>query len=381
MSSSVNTMKKKRGTSSERFLSFDSLPNDIIQDVLLRLDVKSLRICECVCKSWKTLIRQPSFINNHLKRQSSSVIIYSTPSSYRRLSESFDEIEIYDRERFPTAASLVLEGGDKGVLCLSQQKENKIYLWNPATNEFKTLPLPPPCSWQDPFVRFGFGYDPSANEFKVVRVCSRKFLKWFHEISVYGWRSNSWKRMEMPNLFFNVWILSDYNLSVVVSGSIHWVAHCADDDEDVGFYYFGIVAFDVSKEHFKLIDPPQGKQRKKFLTGKLNECLSLVVGESHYVWKFDIWVMKEYGVSDSWIKQVKVDMNSCLDGDLRFPQPHKEDWVKLLAFGNKGNVLLQFRFNLFWYDLESHRVKYLYPDSLKTAFVHLINYAETIIHI
>lgn len=266
-------------------------------------------------------------------------------------------------------------------LRVSQQKENKIYLWNPATNEFKTLPLPPPCSWQNPFVRFGFGYDPSANEFKVVRVCSRKFLKRFHEISVYGWRSNSWKRMEMSNLFFNVWILSDYNLSVVVSASIHWVAHCADDDEDVGFYYFGIVAFDVSKEHFKLIDPPQGKQRKKFLTGKLNECLSLVVGESHYVWKFDIWVMKEYGVSDSWIKQVKVDMNSCLDGDLRFPQPHKEDWVKLLAFGNKGNVLLQFRFNLFWYDLESHRVKYLYPDSLKTLFVHLINYAESIIHI
>ena len=42
------------------------IPQEIINNILIRLPVKSLLRFQCVCKHWKTLIKNPSFISHHL---------------------------------------------------------------------------------------------------------------------------------------------------------------------------------------------------------------------------------------------------------------------------------------------------------------------------
>ncbi|XVF66354.1 hypothetical protein PTKIN_Ptkin10aG0028600 [Pterospermum kingtungense] len=44
------------------------IPQDITDQILLCLPVKSVTRFKCVCKSWKSLITRPSFTRNHFKR-------------------------------------------------------------------------------------------------------------------------------------------------------------------------------------------------------------------------------------------------------------------------------------------------------------------------
>ncbi|GMN53736.1 hypothetical protein TIFTF001_022868 [Ficus carica] len=359
------------------------LPEDIVKEILLRLDVKSLRRFECVCKSWKTLIRRPSFVNNHFKRQPSSVILFHfSPAFDHNLKEfKFDcEVSCYSdcfdkliqrREILPSEF-LRLEGCDNGVVCFGDFfNHDNICLWNPATNEFKTLPPPPPppCHSEHPTCLLGFGFDSLTDDYKVVRVFSTDSYLFTSdsELSVYNLGRNSWKRMEMsrvlssslPEFSSHVWANPDHRCSVVVKESINWNMSFQIDNEKKK----SILAFDLNSEVIKTINLPQLVEYKDLFLDKLSERLSLVVTHDRNAPIFDVWVMKEYGVSDSWIKQVKVDLVN-YPGELP-PQLHGigNKSSQPLAFGCKGNVLiLESDEKVILYDLESHKAEYLCPS-------------------
>ena len=46
---------------------YSKLPEEIVEEILLRLPADSVKICRLVCKSWFDLIGDPSFINKHLR--------------------------------------------------------------------------------------------------------------------------------------------------------------------------------------------------------------------------------------------------------------------------------------------------------------------------
>ncbi|KAI3866095.1 hypothetical protein MKX03_003557, partial [Papaver bracteatum] len=49
--------------------SMESLPADILQDILSRIPAESVLECKLVCKTWETLLRRSDFTNMHLSRQ------------------------------------------------------------------------------------------------------------------------------------------------------------------------------------------------------------------------------------------------------------------------------------------------------------------------
>ena len=51
---------------------WDSLPHEILTHVFLRLPIKSIITCTSVSKTWKSLIRNPSFISTHLLHSSNN---------------------------------------------------------------------------------------------------------------------------------------------------------------------------------------------------------------------------------------------------------------------------------------------------------------------
>ncbi|AES98950.1 putative F-box domain-containing protein [Medicago truncatula] len=48
--------------------SFADLPFPIATDILLRLPIKSVIICKCVCRTWNTVISDPHFAKVHFER-------------------------------------------------------------------------------------------------------------------------------------------------------------------------------------------------------------------------------------------------------------------------------------------------------------------------
>ncbi|KAF7831455.1 F-box protein interaction domain protein [Senna tora] len=55
--------------------SFVDLPSPITTNILLRLPIKSVLICKCVCKSWHTIISDPHFAKLHFKDAPADVMI------------------------------------------------------------------------------------------------------------------------------------------------------------------------------------------------------------------------------------------------------------------------------------------------------------------
>ncbi|POO02584.1 Quinoprotein alcohol dehydrogenase-like [Trema orientale] len=306
--------------------------------------------------------------------------------------------------------SLVVAGSDNGVVCLSEYStKTTIYLWNPTTGEVKKLPPPTYCRlWQNFNSRLGLIYDPVMNDFKVVMVCSHlsgdrvrdgsifAMFQRCNTVVIYSLRTNSWKRIQMSNIFSSsssVSTLLNYDCSVVVNGSIHWTLYYHDQDNYGGGrnFKFGVVAFSLTTEEFKLIKAPQHIKAKSVQSiGKLSENLSFINRDAPG--SVEIWIMKEHGASYSWIKQASVDLTFFLKWPslrkwrfffrhewLFFQQPHEQhEQVFSIAFGNNVYVIIcSASHGLFWYNLNSNTLEYLGPEitvvGFNSASTYLLN--------
>lgn len=91
-------------------------------------------------------------------------------------------------------------------------------------------------------------------------------------------------------------------------GALHWVSH-GSESSDVSEL---INSFDFEREQFRPLLPPSyfGPREKQFSDclklGVLEGCLLLCVfGDDSS--KFDMWVMKNYGVQESWTKTLVIE--------------------------------------------------------------------------
>ncbi|OMO57657.1 hypothetical protein COLO4_35209 [Corchorus olitorius] len=53
-------------------LDYFNLPKDLFAEILVRLLIEDLVKCTAVCKSWNSLIKNPTFISDHLEKTISS---------------------------------------------------------------------------------------------------------------------------------------------------------------------------------------------------------------------------------------------------------------------------------------------------------------------
>ncbi|XP_042477396.1 F-box protein At3g07870-like [Macadamia integrifolia] len=295
-----------------------SLPFEIIKDILSRLPVKSLMRFRCVSKDWRYLIHDPFFISQHLNRSSEKnpglcladgrffTIILDGSSTATRVDIPFqglvDRVEIL--------------GSCNGLLCLFVAERlsdwyrhiNPIYLWNPARREYRKLPDAPfssPRIWGISTTVLGFGYDSINNEYKVVRIiyfCERGMDRLIpkSDVRVYSLASVKWKKL--GNAPFEI---RDTSSKAVLNGFIHWMATRKIKSQMLEL----IVSFDVRNEVFREIHLPNGVGGEcSNFVAVLGGCLSLI--ECIHGSYVEIWVMKDYGVNGSWTKQFTIELCS-----------------------------------------------------------------------
>ncbi|KAF6139704.1 hypothetical protein GIB67_006652 [Kingdonia uniflora] len=172
----------------------EDLPEELVMNILSRVPVKSLGRCRCVSKPWLGLIRTPSFVKMHIHSVNKSnprLIIYDEYyTNYFLDTELCDEIvelDIPGIVGFPV--NLKLWGSCNGVICISRNEYwggyGNVFLWNPTTKECVELTYGEKVDIENFLYRvnYGFGYNPRAEEYKVVR-----FVHYISMELFIGWR-------------------------------------------------------------------------------------------------------------------------------------------------------------------------------------------------
>ncbi|KAL5836419.1 hypothetical protein ACOSQ4_015916 [Xanthoceras sorbifolium] len=349
------------------------VPLDVITDLLYRLPVKTLMRFRCLSRTFCSLIDSPDFVKLHLNHSVSTrthlVLVLKGLHLYTADLDSLDEATPFDH--YPGNIWGVTEvfGSCNGLLALCNS-EKDIALLNPATKKRFNLPVEnvdfPKKDCFRGFVFYGFGHDSVTDDYKIVRMVQFKkneddnlgiFLD--YEVKVYSLKTNSWRKIiNLPNylqLLFQFYyhLLHRRGYGVFACGVLHWVfprrAELGIADSLVGF--------DLGTEEFRVVpEPDYGDLEQDFVldVGALEGRLCVICNYARGI--VDFWVMKEYGVKDSWTKLFSIEQSR---------MTFKISFLKPLAYskgtdgdGGEDKILMELNNRkIVWYDLKRKRFK------------------------
>ncbi|XP_062173430.1 F-box/kelch-repeat protein At3g23880-like isoform X2 [Alnus glutinosa] len=336
------------------------LPEEVVVKILSRLPPKCLIRFKSVSKRWRALIGSPDFLSKNLLNDS---ILTQNPSHPLRhillfardkydlgtlihSFRSYDSLHCVPQTplNLPTAPPpFDVVASCNGLLCLWAVTLSNIYLWNPATSsDLEALPAAPSrCHTglrvSNPdfgFHNVGFGFDAGSNDFKVVTLVDTDEDGWL-EAEIYSLKSGSWRPLDM-SVNIEIHLVSQ---SAALDGVFLWYDDytyddCVDDR---------IVVFDFNDEEFQIMQFPDASlfcdydEYTRTLT-ELKGSVAMMVfalDDDEKKKDLEIWVMLEFGVSESWTRLLIIQLPLHLERPLRF-------WKngELLMENNEGQVVL-----------------------------------------
>ncbi|KAI5571804.1 hypothetical protein POPTR_011G137200v4 [Populus trichocarpa] len=292
------------------------LPNALIIDILSRLPIRPLLNCKSVCKTWLHLMSDPSFVRLHLERSPTTLLIQKTPferkeSTEMLLVEIVEEdiskpfyieiIRLFPTKNFPDTDVRILNSCN-GLLCLYEDSGDKsdmmVHVCNPVLGEYIDIPV---VNTDKKFEHhLAFGFSSVSNQYKVLQtfypekdLTAAPCLAEIYTVGTGQWRS-------IGNASFR---LQSLDANAFLHDSIHWIEYRSNS---IGF----VSAFDFVSEQFKLVALPPASQIHDGMgrcypssVGVIKGCLFMTNGVCIENEKFEIWVMEEYGIKESWTKK------------------------------------------------------------------------------
>ncbi|XP_042062348.1 F-box protein CPR1-like [Salvia splendens] len=337
-----------------------NLPFELIEDILRRLPVKSLKRFRAVAKTWCCLIDSENFINLHLRQPLISTshrnLIIGGLGVYSVDLEALDKAHVIKPPFYYKSVDGISNSCNGIVLVMS----DPLVLWNTFSREYVTLPN---CSteMQAPFesyskVAYGFGYDSESDDYKVVRVAEFRHkithIWMASETKIYSLRSKSWRRIgDFP---YALPFLRG-NWRVHLNGVMHTLVEDPEEFEAAAV----IMAFNLRTEkHTPIMLPSEIRIRGVDVSlDVLDGCLCVVCTSRHRV---VIWVMKEYGVRKSWMKLLTISPPLIERNDIVKPLTYSRDGTKVLLNCDDKRLL--------WYDLANHTAEEVVVEGLPFVF-------------
>ncbi|GAA0159558.1 hypothetical protein LIER_38891 [Lithospermum erythrorhizon] len=273
------------------------IPQEIVTEMLIRLPVEPLLRFRCVCKPWCALIDSQEFIKLHMKQNlESDRKLFLSGETLQAI--DFDTIftdnvaEIINVDPPVRVRSIGIEviGCCNGLVSLYGSRYNResvIMMWNPNTRKFQELPCLGKC---DLNTNFGFGYDVPEVEFLEKDRCKL-----------------------------------GGDCGVFAVGALHWV---------VGSSMFSplqhIFAFDLATEKCQLVPQPEC-----YVSEESHMDLAVLRGHLCLLFSFereyaDIWIMKDYGVKESWTKLASFVNSDLLSFGCLFPMSFSKSGKQIL---------------------------------------------------
>lgn len=318
---------------------FGEIPSSIISDILSRLPIKTCLKCKLVCKEWHQIIMSLDFSEFRRSRGSySSLLFYG---KFYNWTENFLLLDLDKASKVDENGNLSVDSMTRfkcdfnlpnsklhlvnecnGVICLKDQEMwSPFIVCNPLTGRF--LIIKQSHKAHHLLQGYGLGYCPVSRQFKVLRILMGKF-NYVAEVQTVG--TEEWRSVGGAHI-------CKERIGAFLNGSVHWYS---SKDHCIWSFHFG-------NEQFLRIPVPdhtKGNSAADVTIFDSYLCFSCVPRDGC---QRDIWLMKEYGVCDSWVKQFVMEKGEF--GLL---------YVPLLRMGC-GEILVSFRgrCNLLAYDLKS----------------------------
>jgi F-box interacting protein len=187
-----------------------------------------------------------------------------------------------------------------GILCFAID-ERLVVLYNPCIRKLHKLPCIDLPQVEDSTTHYAFGYDPFIDNYKVVAV----FNSYETQVEVHSYNlcTDSWKRIkDFPSGFY---LNSDGTKHGTFMGdTVNWLTHSESTNSDA------IVSLHLGKETYQEISLPdlRGESFKMLSLYVMRDCLCLfhITKERKSDSFTDVWLMKEYGNKESWIKLFRI---------------------------------------------------------------------------
>ncbi|XP_015063127.1 F-box/kelch-repeat protein At3g23880-like [Solanum pennellii] len=295
-----------------------TLPQDIIIEILIRLPLKTLLKFRSVSKSWLYLLSDAQFHKTHIsfsmnnpKFTDCTLAAIPTVSGLGKICHVYtissdNSSVILSKHGCPSktlSLSAWILGSCNGLICLTSDCFN-LMLLNPCTGKFSLFPdlmIEYEVGDGGVHIRYGFGYDASTDDYKVVKMFSFPRIdnegRHVNMVSVYSLKGSSWSSIQG----FDSGHVNG-NVGVFANGVLHWEG-CYDYVS--GGVSSEIVTLDLAKEIYGRIALP--RYEGGGITWTLGESRGRLVACCNYESnKADMWVLKEYGVEKTWTKVVTI---------------------------------------------------------------------------
>ncbi|CAN4117523.1 unnamed protein product [Withania somnifera] len=292
------------------------LPQEIIFEIFLRLPVKSLLKFSCVSKSWLFLLSTPLFKRAHVdfslrnpKMTDYRLVVLASVSGLGRICQFYNmgsensclTVARHSCPAISLSLSARILGYCNGLICLTGNSFT-VMLLNPCTGRFNVFPdsmLRNKCGGGC-YVRYGFGYDASFDDYKVVKIFSFPLIEGRYEnmVNVYSLKAKSWKMIQG---FTSVSLKG--KLGVFANGVLHWEA----SHSPFSGGSWEVVTFDLAVERYGKIALPSYEDGGVYWILGVSRGY-LVACCNYELSKADVWMMKEYGVEKSWTKLVTISL-------------------------------------------------------------------------
>ncbi|CAL5394649.1 unnamed protein product [Camellia sinensis] len=385
-------MKGGRNTSNSCGFTTCSLPQEMLVDILTRLPAKVVVQCKCISKHWRSLIEDPSFVDlHHTRAQSRPYLVISL------INCSLTKIHFFsaDYEGGPAQYLLTdflsglyhIKQSVNGLICGYLRKSNSIFIVNPTTRQFVTLPPTRLLTYDANFTHepdLSFGFDPFTKQYKVLLTTfihikgegeCYDYLDYKCEIFTLG--THSWREIDCLSV---PWHYEFGGGGCCVNGVIHWRNRS---------YYIPkpsppmsadvIVTFELKNERFQMIPLPRGPSRMH----RLRELGGHLVACDEYTehgWE-ELWILQDY---ENWI-WVKEIMMPTLDWG-------REGDPYIVGAIQTGEILPQPSrihdlWNIYYYDRNRKSFRKIkitglpdseFPDKRGRNALHVTHYVENL---
>ncbi|CAN1160929.1 F-box protein CPR1 [Linum perenne] len=294
----------------------DHIPQEVLDNILIRLSVKDLVRCRRVSKRWLSIIDDPHFISRQLQRSistNSNAALFlqdrESPTLYWKQNYTSD-VNFFSIPIHYEPARVFLMGSCHGLVCFSLfDHPDDFVVFNPSTGERHTVSCPMvERRVGERLVAYGFGYDESSDDYKVVRILQTRAdsYSFSYRAEINGVRSKGFSgTIPLPT---GSWVdIGRKSIGVLVGVSIHWSTYHKINLNPVKHVIHAIDLLTNTYHQLQFPDYNFGETSFDSLNiGIVDTRLSLC-GVHMDGRKIGIWVMEEYGNHESWNRLYYID--------------------------------------------------------------------------
>ncbi|CAL5434883.1 unnamed protein product [Camellia sinensis] len=305
--------------------SDQNLPEDVVNEILSRLPVKSLLRFKYVYRYWYTLIKSPDFISKHFNQENNNgrLLVQHYISDIDRYAIAlFPDETLADipplHENLGHLQSLKDIGNVVGpiddIFLLHipgyYSNSDRMALWNPAMREFNRLHvLEPifPLNFHALTSVVGFGLDPLTRDYKIIWI--RYFVERigdetydidypYHVAVIYTLSKESWRHFDLLT------IPKDRNIynslcATCINKAYYWLS-------GLDYSEHRILSFHMWLKEFREKEGPDHPEPQWGFLSLYNDSIGLFLCQTGVILQsiIDIWVMEEEGC---WTKLIIVN--------------------------------------------------------------------------